>query len=552
MPKEFDAVELDSRLGELLPSQYEFVFSPARFSAIAGGFASGKTRAGVTKGLLLSAKYPGNVGMIARYHGTDLEDSTIPVFFEVCPPSWIRRYNKKTQTVVLKNGSRVMFRHIHDASSTKKASTSAFGPKTRRLGANLGWFFIDQMEEIDIEHWLAMISRLRLPIAPMKYGFGALNPNGHDWIWKSFFTGLRPWKRDEQGKVNEYFQAMNPQPNMLGVVVNSEENRESLGGFVEDAYFDSLLNSYPPEWIERYIYSSFDDFSGKIYKEFRSGLVQIGMSQKWEEVEELSSVHNVDPFPIPTHWELIVSIDVGGAGKWAITPVYVDEVGNLIVTQGYHKKANNVAEIATWIKTHLPWNQSRTRFIIDWENRVAMLELGEYGIHTIPANKSVMPGILRVGGYIHVQKGVRLPDWYAETQPEHKVKKFVKAGSPRIFFFKSDSTVRSEHDTYIWDQNKVNEPYKTNAMRWDSCDAVRYAVMTRPEPSTLQPTDEKYAKMAKLDPLTYREWVKFDQRVQARMYRNAGGGSLKEADMDEIVDGLRENEKPEYTAQGEV
>src|SRR5581483_1587809 len=161
MPNEIEQFEVDERLGELLPSQKEFIFSPARFSAIAGGFGSGKTRAGVLKGLLLSAMYPGNVGMIARYHGTDLEDTTIPVFFEVCPPSWIRRYNKKTNTVILRNNSVIYFRHIHDAQGAKKAqaqSSSAFGPKTRRLGANLGWFFIDQMEEIEIEHWNAMIS----------------------------------------------------------------------------------------------------------------------------------------------------------------------------------------------------------------------------------------------------------------------------------------------------------------------------------------------------------------------------------------------------------
>src|SRR5437764_855348 len=136
MSLEFEASEVQDRLGELLPSQFEFIFSPARFSMISGGFASGKTRAGVTKGLLLSAKYPGNVGMIARYHVTDLEDSTIPIFFdEVCPPSWIKRYNKNTKTVVLRNGSIILFRHIHDATSTKKNATSSMGPKTRRLGA---------------------------------------------------------------------------------------------------------------------------------------------------------------------------------------------------------------------------------------------------------------------------------------------------------------------------------------------------------------------------------------------------------------------------------
>src|SRR5581483_1023964 len=474
MPNEIEQFEVDERLGELLPSQKEFIFSPARFSAIAGGFGSGKTRAGVLKGLLLSAMYPGNVGMIARYHGTDLEDTTIPVFFEVCPPSWIKRYNKKTNTVVLRNGSVILFRHIHDASSTKKTTASAVGPKTRRLGANLGWFFVDQMEELEIEHWLAMISRLRLPRAKRKFGFGALNPNGHDWIWKHFFPQFRPWKRDEKGRVVEFYQLSKPSANILGVAVNSEENRESHGGFVEDAYFDSLLQSYPPEWIERYIYCSFDDFSGKIYKEFRAGLVQIGNSNNFEEVDELASVHIIEPFQIPSHWELIVGIDVGGAGKWAVTPIYVDEDGNLIVAEGYHKKAGHMGVIANWIKMHLPWDENRTRYVIDWENKMASLELAQHGIHATPANKAVLPGILRVGGYMHVQKGRQLPKWYQETQPSHKWDRFKNQGAPRIYFFRSAKTERAEHDTYVWNPNKPNEPFKTNAQRWDSCDAIRY------------------------------------------------------------------------------
>jgi hypothetical protein len=550
---EFDAAEVNERLGELLPSQYEFVFSPARFSMISGGFASGKSRAGVTKGLLLSAKYPGNVGMIARFHGTDLEDSTIPVFFEVCPPSWIKRYNKNNRTVILRNGSVIMFRHIHDASATKKDSASAMGPKTRRLGANLGWFFIDQAEELSIEHWLAMISRLRLPRAPLKYGFGAMNPNGHDWLWKAFFNSMVPWVRDDMGRVTQFYQHLHPAPNISGIVVNSEENRESNGGFVEDAYFDSLLTNYPPEWIERYIYSSFDDFSGKIYKEYRAGLIQVGASTKYEEDEVLSSVHNVIPFAIPKHWELIVGIDVGGAGKWAITPTYVDDRGNLIVTQGYHRKAGNIAEIATWIKGHLPWNENRTRYVIDWENRVAMIELAEHGIHSTPAKKHVIPNILRIGGYIHVQKGRALPDWYVETQPEMRVKRFTGA-SPRIFFFKSDHVVRAEHDSYVWHPTKPNEPFKTNERRWDSCDAVAYVGAARPEPSVLGDDGGRFDMLAKTDPLSYREWVKFDQRIQARQDKMGGKGSLREADLDEIPEGLSVNElgaRAEYSGEGE-
>lgn len=219
--------ELDSQIGKLLPSQKKFIFAPERFAAIAGGYGSGKTRAGCLKSLILSALFPNNIGMILCFHGTDMQDRVMPVFFEICPPSWIQDYNKQQKTVTLKNGSVVMFRHLHDPNVKG-------GGKSRRAGANLGFFFIDQAEECDMEHWQVMISRLRNPHAKKQFGFVSLNPCGHDWLYKLFFSTFREWKdlpKNEDGEV-PLNQVCHPAYNVIGVAVNSEENRKSRGGFL--------------------------------------------------------------------------------------------------------------------------------------------------------------------------------------------------------------------------------------------------------------------------------------------------------------------------------
>lgn len=126
--------EIESRFGDLTNSQKEFIFNPARFSVVAGGYASGKSFAGCMKGLLLSAVTPNNVGMIGRYRGSDLEESTMQVWFDsVCPASWIKNYYKKTRECVLRNGSKILFRHLHDPSAAAK---------TRRVGMNISWAFL--------------------------------------------------------------------------------------------------------------------------------------------------------------------------------------------------------------------------------------------------------------------------------------------------------------------------------------------------------------------------------------------------------------------------
>ena len=478
--------------------------------------------------------------MILRYHGTDLEESTMITFFELCPPSWIKSFNKRNRTVLLRNGSIIMFRHLHDA----KAMT-----KTRRLGANLGWFFIDQAEECQLEHWNAMTSRLRLIRAPKKFGFLAANPNGHDWIWEMFFTQFKPWPRDKEGKVlpleGRFFQAFHS-GDFLGVAMNSEENRVSNGGFIEDAFFDANIAAWDKEWVERYVYCSFDDFHGKIYKEFDGGLRD----------KQFRSVHIVEPFDIPKHWPLVVSIDVGGDTPWAVVPGYIDDDGNIVVVAGLTKRTGKVSEIAGWIKTHLPWNENRTTFVMDWENKVAMVELAQdYDIHATVARKDVLPGILQSNAYFHVQPKRSLPQWYEDTQPNEIFQKHRFHGAPRVYVFNTFDQFIREHDTYKWDPNKVDTPFKTNTNRWDTCDAFRYLCMTRPAPTKLKrdPVEEKYEQMAEKDPLSAREMKALDKRIHERQYRLKGGAALREADMDEMPEAAVTNEAThhEYAGKGE-
>jgi hypothetical protein len=491
--------ELQERAGKMLGSQTAFISAPEEQSILAGGFASGKTHICCTKGLILSSIFPGNRGLVGRYHSTDLEDSTIPVFFDVCPPSWIRSYNKQSKRLVFKNSSEVIFRHLHDASAQTKS---------RRIGANLGWAFIDQLEECEIGHWNTMLGRLRLPAAKKKYLFGAMNPAGHDDFYKLFFEGI---DEDLRSLPNGTFHRVIRKANRLGIVVNSNENRRSNGGFVDDGYFDEMISSYPQDWLDRYIYCSFDDFAGKIYRAYN-----------------LTSVHNIKPFTYPKHWNAIIGIDVGGDAPWAVLDERIDEFGNMITVNEFYKPSVNVAEVAGWIKANTPWSDPNTQFIIDYENKLAMLELAEHGIHCRPAVKKVKPGILRTGGYYTIQKGLGLPSWYRETQPGERYEKFKDAGSPRAFITENCANHRREMDNYLWD--KDDKPKKVND---HSCDADRYIKFSRPIASKL-PAHDKYAKLRAVDLSSAKEWEAFDKRMQARVDKRNGAGAMTELSFEEV------------------
>ena len=127
--------EFEEQIGEkaknLLPSQRAFIFAPERFSAISGGFGSGKSFALVLKGLILSAAIPGNVGSLLCYHATDVEKRLVPLFMdEVCPRSWIKSFNKNKRICVLKNGSVISFDHIHDRTASAASGAPSMPPKS--------------------------------------------------------------------------------------------------------------------------------------------------------------------------------------------------------------------------------------------------------------------------------------------------------------------------------------------------------------------------------------------------------------------------------------
>lgn len=524
-PVSIEINDLEEKFAHLNPSQRAFIFSPERFQCIDGGVSSGKSFACCLKALVISAMMPGNVGMIMRYHATDLEQSTMKTFFDVCPPSWIKTFNKNKKVVILRNNSVIIFRHIHDAGSSARS---------RVLGADLGWFFIDQLEQCEEAHWDVMLTRIRRVGIAKKFGFAAANPNGHDWIWRKFFQGFQPWPKDDEGNVTcmpdgKFYQICRPRENYMGIAVNSEENRIVNGGFVDDDFFQNLKDTLPPETLARWVYCSFDEFRGKLYRDYEAGL----------ESDNFASVHNIEPFAIPKNWLLVTGIDIGGDSPWAVIPTYIDEQGNLIVAPGFHERTAHVPVVANWIKSNTPYNESRTIHVIDPENKPAAAHLGEFGIWCRVADKAVVPGILRTAAYFYVNKKRQLPSWYQATQPMERFQKFRSLGSPKVFVFKTAYQFRKEHDTAKWDPNKPDKMYKTSTERWDSVEAFRYVCMTRPEPSKFAETEVDFDAMHKRDPLTAKAWREYDRRIQERQGRMNGSLALREADMDVERDEVR-------------
>lgn len=180
-----------------------------------GGWRSGKTYSGCYEALKQSILYPKNYGLIGRKDFTDLRDTTLKTFFDILPQELIRDYNKTEHHLVLMNGSEIIFRELKDGIG---------------LGSlNLGWFYVDEAEQIDETIFERLKGRLSLAYVGRQCGWLTSNPPNIDhWLYKQF----------EKSNDPDYFT----------VHAMTYENREYLPeGYIID------LEKMPPSWRKKYL-----------------------------------------------------------------------------------------------------------------------------------------------------------------------------------------------------------------------------------------------------------------------------------------------------------
>ena len=203
---------------ELLPKQEEFVMSERRYNLFSGGFGGGKTFAVILKTLKSLLEYPGNLGLLGRMTYGDLRDTVQRDFMEVCPKFWIKSYLKSEHKLILFNGSELLFRHLDKVSEQEIKSL------------NLGFFAIDQAEQVTEPVYLALKGRLRREKSNQQ-GFMSSNP-ANTWLFREF-------KQDNR-------------PENLLIETATTDNKH-----LPKAYIDDLMR-YPDSWKKQFVYGQWD------------------------------------------------------------------------------------------------------------------------------------------------------------------------------------------------------------------------------------------------------------------------------------------------------
>jgi phage terminase large subunit len=439
-----------------MPKQQEFVSAKEPNAAYVGGVGCAKTVSLVTTAILNCLADANGFSLMGRLNMPALESSTMKTFLEMIPDGYGEWADTK-KTYTFSNGHVLIFKHL-DITDPKIAG--------HIKSMNLSAAYVDEASEISEEIYFLLLSRLRRKTAPRHIIRLASNPAGHDWLWRHFFDPERKssWR-----------------DNNRGITASSYENP-----FLPEEYIENMLNTYPPDWADRFIHGHFSDFSDLVYKEFNDD------THVWDDSKGWACFGGANG--PPKEWPCIVGMDIGSdIDPWAIPLIAIAPNGMLFQWEEVYGNSLLVREIAEELHLKLG-DRPLDGLAYDYANRQAALELAEYDIAGTPAMKEVRPGLFKTAQYLHV-----------DPRLEHPFHARIK-GAPRFFVASSCLNSRRELSTYKWAKDRsgtaTGEPSHENS---HSPDGIRYAIHTfRPLPEKLAPP--KLWENPALDELSRQYW----------------------------------------------
>lgn len=417
-----------------------------QYVAYYGGFGSGKSVVLCTAIITQAVLYGGDY-LISRHFMPELRRTTMKTFLEMCPRELILEVRQADAEVHLRSKAGKAIVYFIGLDEPGKIDSM-----------NLSGFAIDEASQTTEEALLKLQGRLRNPKG-LRKGLLVGNPKGRDHVYRYFVSkvAIKP----EQHHKYEM------------IVAPSTENIH-----LPDGYVEGMLGSYSKERIQRDIMGSFDSFEGMIYDDFSR------------------QVHVVEPHEIPKGWTKVVGADHGFVNAAAFLFGAVDEDGNLVIYDEFYEREWLIKEICVGkdvgngltlegINPRLKRDRPSAIYIDpSTKNRRGQTGVSDFStylehlpdfIPLLTANNDVSPGIDRVKTFL-------------KTNP--------KTGKPKLTIFSTCRNLIEEIGEYRWAElsasqegtkNHKEEPRKYND---HACDALRYLIMSRPDPAAQDKTPE--------------------------------------------------------------
>lgn len=425
-----------------LPKQKMFSYSvldypECKFAWYCGGFGSGKTFIGSHIANRLAVQAPNGRGLIARQTQVDLKATTMKTFWEVTDMRAIAKHNKSESLITYKNGHEIYYWGLDDIEKLKSLE--------------IGWFWIDEVNEICSNTFNVLKGRLRHKTQPKRVGYITSNSEGKNWTYRQFIEG-KDISTQEQHK--KYFTFKAP----------SNENTN-----LPEDYLD-VLNSYTGDLFKRYVNADFNVFEGQIFPDF------------------MEEIHCIEPFAIPKEWKKYEVMDHGERNPTAVLWYAVSPIGEVIFYREHEESGRDVTYHAKKVlemragesieymlcDPSIKSVRGQTGKKIDKEWKYEMKKEDKHFVLK-PAKNNVSAGLSRVHRYLK-------PD----IARKHRAT--GKKGAPMVYFFNTMKNTIEEIEKYKWKKESTtseDDAPEVPRKKDDHCmDCVRYALMDRPDISS--------------------------------------------------------------------
>lgn len=292
-------------LGRPSKRQREFFLATTRFVAYGGARGGGKSWAVRKKAVLLAAAHPGIRLLLLRRTYPELrENHILPLLAEL---KGIASYKETEKAFTFGNGSRLRFGYCDAESDVLQYQ-----------GQEYDVIFIDEATQFTQYQFSTLTACLRGVAAVPRRMYLTCNPGGvgHDWVKRLF--------------IDRQYQGTERQEDYSFIPAKVYDNEALLAN---DKSYISMLENLPQDLRRAWLDGDWNVFSGQYFREFSRQL------------------HVAQPFDIPAHWKIYVTLDYG-LDMLACYWIAVDEKGRGFVFRELYEKDLIISQAAEAILSH--------------------------------------------------------------------------------------------------------------------------------------------------------------------------------------------------------
>ena len=355
-------------IGELYPKQKEFCLATNKYICYGGARGGGKSHVSRIKMCLLALNYSGIQILLLRRTLKELRENHVLQLQKLLKD--IAIYKESTKEFLFPNGSRIVLGYCDNEKDVLQYQGQAYEVIVLEEATHFTEFQFQTLTESN-----RMSGNMKEPFNPRMYF--TCNPGGvgHLWVKRLFID-------------RDYTPTENPDdykfiPSLVF------ENKYIME---HDPNYVKVLENLPEDRKQAMLYGNWDIFDGQFFREFKR------------------SIHVIEPFQIPDHWNRYIAMDYG-LDMFAVLFIAIDTKGKAYVYNEIHKPNLIVSEARQTLKSimrhyrykyiYAPpdlWNRNR-----DTGKSTAEL-FWEGGIDLTKASNNRIAGWLNVKEWLKVRK----------------------------------------------------------------------------------------------------------------------------------------------------